>query len=76
MGGVFSRPKPPPRPAPAPVVNTAVEDENRRLKAEKAEKNKQMQSKLRARRAGGQRMLLSEERENPSLGIMGGTTLG
>ena len=74
MGGVFSRPKPAPR--PAPVVNTAVEDENRRLKAEKAEKNKQMQSKLRARRAGGQRMLLSEERENPSLGIMGGSTLG
>ena len=36
MGGVFSKPKAPPR--PAPVVNTAVEDENRRLKAEKAEK--------------------------------------
>ena len=74
MGGVFSKPKPPPR--PAPIVNTAVEDENRRLKAEKAEKNKQLQAKLRARRAGGQRMLLSEERENPSLGIMGTNTLG
>ena len=74
MGGVFSKPKPPPR--PAPVVNTAVEDENKRLKAEKAEKNKQMQSKLRARRVGGQRMLLSEDRENPALGIMGGSTLG
>ncbi len=74
MGGVFSKPKPPPR--PAPVVNTAAEDENKRLKAEKAEKNKQMQSKLRARRVGGQRMLLSEDRENPALGIMGGSTLG
>ena len=31
---------------------------------------------MRARRAGGQRMLLADDRENPSLGIMGGSTLG
>ena len=57
-------------------MNTEGEDENKRLKGAQDEKNKQMRSKLRARRAGCQRMLLAEDREIPALGIMGGSTLG
>ena len=73
MGGFFSKPK---APAPPPRVREDQADETARLRAEKAEKNRQIQARLRARRGGGMRLLLSQERENSSLGLGGHTTLG
>ena len=73
MGGFFSKPKAPP---PPPKVREDQADETARLRAEKAAKNRQIQARLRARRGGGMRLLLSQERENSSLGLGGNTTLG
>ena len=71
MSNLFSRPKPAPRP------NTSAQDtESARLRQEKIDKQRRLQASMRARRKGGLRMLLSQEREDAGLGLGGSDTLG
>jgi hypothetical protein len=49
-------------PAPDPEIAEMQKKQEARLEQEEMQKRKQLQAKGRARRTGGQRMLLSEER--------------
>jgi len=64
-------PKPP---APDPELKAAQERQEARLEAQEEQKMRAIASRQRARRVGGQRMLLSMERETPQTGIQ--DTLG
>lgn len=73
MGGVLSSPKPP---APDPSIAESQRKQEERLakQEERAAKREASQARAlsatdRARRVGGLRMLLSEERENAQLGL-------
>ncbi len=66
MGGLFSKPK---IPSPPKSIISNQNAESERIANEKKEKNRQIQGKLRARRTGGMRMLLAQDRENSQLGI-------
>ena len=71
MSNFFSKPKPPPRP------DTSAQDrESARLRQEKIDKQRRLQASMRARRKGGLRMLLSQEREEAGLGLGSSDTLG
>jgi hypothetical protein len=62
----------PAAPAPqaiAPETVAAQERQEQRIEAEEVKQQAQMASRTRARRGGGQRMLLSMYREEPRLGI-------
>tara|TARA_R100000808_G_scaffold10709_1_gene28297 strand:- start:3165 stop:3404 length:240 start_codon:yes stop_codon:yes gene_type:complete len=73
MGGILSRPKPPP---PPPIIQQSqdaqekilAKQEQREADREKDEM-KRVQAKKRARRYGGMRLLLSQERDDPQLGL-------
>lgn len=82
MGGLFGKPK---APAPDPAIAESQKRQEETLKKQEirtAEKeksaNEKIQARKRAMRKGGQRILLSSARENPTLGIDDGlkTTLG
>jgi hypothetical protein len=66
--------KTPKPPAPDPELKAAQERQEARLDAQEEQKMRQIASRQRARRVGGQRMLLSMERETPQTGIQ--DTLG
>jgi len=62
----------PAAPAPqaiAPETVAAQERQEERIEAEETKQQRQMVARTRARRRGGQRMLLSMEREDARLGI-------
>lgn len=61
-------------PAPDPELKAAQERQEARLEAQEEQKMRQISARQRARRVGGQRMLLSMERDVPQTGIK--TTLG
>ena len=73
MSNLFSRPKPPPAPR---RVTTNQDAETERLRQEKIDKQRRLQASMRARRKGGLRMLLSQEREDAGLGLGSSDTLG
>ena len=64
-------PKPP---APDPELVAAQKRQEERLEAEEAQKAAAIAARQRARRVGGQRLLLSMDRETPQTGVQ--TTLG
>jgi len=74
MGGLFSGPKMPAPAQVAPETTAAQERQEARLAEEERQQKAQLASQRRARQIGGQRMLLSPEREDARLGIQ--TTLG
>lgn len=73
MGGIFSKPKAPPM---SPRIDENQEAERKRIAEEKRTKQRQLQARMRARRKGGLRMLLSEEREDAYQGLGSTDTLG
>lgn len=73
MSGFFSKPK---IPAPSRRVDENQEAERRRIAEEKRKKQMALQARLKARRKGGLRMLLSEEREDAGLGLGDSDSLG
>jgi hypothetical protein len=66
--------KTPKPPAPDPELKAAQERQEARLEDQEEQKMRQISARQRARRVGGQRMLLSMERDVPQTGIK--TTLG
>ncbi len=73
MGGLFGGPSipapaPPPEPDPAIAANQKKQEE--RLAAQEQSQQKRLQATKRARQTGGMRLLFSQERQNPALGIM------
>lgn len=71
MGGLFSGPK---MPQVAPETTAAQARQEARLAEQERQQKAQLSAQRRARQIGGQRMLLSPEREDARLGIQ--TTLG
>jgi len=71
MGSLFSTPKPP---APDPELEASQKRQEARLEAEERQKKLQIAARQRARRTGGQRMLLSPVRADAEKGIQ--ETLG
>ena len=72
MSSLFKMPKY----TPPPAINTANEAlEEREKRAEAGEKNerRKLASRARARRTGG-KMLFSDDRGNPALGVTGSMT--
>ena len=75
MGGLFGGKSETPRPPePDPELKAAQDRQEARLAEEERQKRAEIAARRRARQIGGQRMLLSPERENPQTGI--DTTLG
>ena len=72
MGALFGRT--PSAPAPDPKVAEAQQRQEERLQSQEEQKMRQISARQRARRIGGQRMLLSSERETPATGVQ--STLG
>lgn len=66
--------KTPKPPAPDPELKAAQERQEARLDAQEEQKMRQIASRQRARRVGGQRLLLSMERDTPEGGVQ--DTLG
>lgn len=71
MSGLFKTPS---APAPDPELKEAQERQEAMLEQQEKEKRMQIAARQRARRVGGQRMLLSKTREDAEQGIQ--TTLG
>ena len=71
MSGLLKTPKPP---APDPELKEAQARQEAMLEAQDKEKRLQIAARQRARRVGGQRMLLSKTREDAEQGVQ--TTLG
>ena len=72
MGGLFSSPSipaPPPAPTPDPAVAENQKKQEERLAAQEQAQQKRLQATKRARQTGGMRLLFSQERQNPMLGI-------
>ena len=67
MGSLLKTPK---APAPDPELEAAQKRQEERLEAQEREKMRAISSRQRARRVGGQRLLLSSERDVPQLGIL------
>lgn len=61
--------KGPRAPAPDPELKAAQERQEARLEEQEQQKMRQISARQRARRVGGQRMLLSMEREVPQTGV-------
>ena len=74
MGGLFSTPKMPQPAALAPETTAAQARQEARLAEEERQQQAQLASQRRARQYGGQRMLLSKDREDAQMGVQ--TTLG
>lgn len=71
MSGLFSTPS---APAPDPELKAAQARQEAMLEQQEKEKRMQIVARQRARRVGGQRMLLSKTREDAEQGIQ--ETLG
>lgn len=71
MSGLFKTPS---APAPDPELKAAQERQEKMLEQQEREKRLQIAARQRARRVGGQRMLLSKTREDAEQGVQ--TTLG
>lgn len=71
FGGKISTPEPPP---PDPGISAAQQRQEQRLEEEERQKQAQLSAQRRARQIGGQRLLLSSEREDAREGIQ--STLG
>jgi len=71
VSGLFSTPS---APAPDPELKAAQARQEATLEQQEREKRLQIAARQRARRVGGQRMLLSKTREDAEQGIQ--TTLG
>lgn len=67
MGSLFGGA--PSAPAPDPKIAEAQAKQEERLEAQEEQKMRQITARQRARRVGGQRMLLSSERETPATGV-------
>lgn len=68
MGSLFSMKAATP-PPPDPKIQEAQDRQEARLDAQEEQKMRQLESRRRARRIGGQRLLLSSERETPQTGV-------
>jgi hypothetical protein len=76
MGGIFSKPSAPPAPpGPDPEMLKAQREQEARIEAREAQSQREIASRKRARRSGGNRALLAQ-RDNPFLGVPSQTTLG
>jgi len=71
MGSLFSTPS---APAPDPELEASQKRQEARLEAEERQKKLQIAARQRARRTGGQRLLLSPVRADAEKGIQ--ETLG
>jgi len=71
VSGLFKTPKPP---APYSELKEAQERQEKMLDDQEKQKRMQIAARQRARRIGGQRMILSKTREDAEQGIK--TTLG
>ena len=71
MSGLFSTPS---APKPDPELKAAQARQEAMLEQQEKEKRMQIVARQRARRVGGQRMLLSKTREDAEQGVQ--TTLG
>lgn len=75
MGGLFGGSKPPPGPSQEEL--DAQQQREDRAEAGEAREKRKMASRSRSRRTGGQRLLMTQDRENPALGNeMDQATLG
>ena len=75
MGGLFGGSKPPPGPSKEEL--DAQKQREDRAEASEAREKRRIASRSRSRRSGGQRLLMTQDRENPALGNeMADTTLG
>ena len=76
IGGLFSSPKPPPPPpGPDPAMLKAQQEQEERLEARERQGQREVAARKRARRTGGNRLLLAD-RENPFMGVPSQQTLG
>ena len=66
MGGIFGGSKPPPGPSAEEREAQAQREE--RAEAGEATEKRRMASKSRSRRTGGNRLLMTQDRDNPALG--------
>lgn len=74
MGGLFGKaPSPPP---PDPAIAEAQNRQEARLAEQERKQQAELAARRRARQIGGQRMLLSSDRQNAEMGITDQTTLG
>ena len=72
MGGLFSSPSipaPPPPPAPDPAIAANQQKQEERLVSQEKAQQDRLRATKRARQTGGMRLLFSQERQNPALGI-------
>ena len=72
MGSLLKMPKYEP-PAAIDTANKAIEEREKRAEAGEKNERRKLASRARARRKGG-RLLFSDERNNPALGISGSMT--
>jgi hypothetical protein len=73
MGGLFggpSIPAPQPAPEPDPAIAANQKKQEERLAAQEKAQQDRLQATKRARQTGGMRLLFSQQRENPALGIV------
>ena len=71
MGGVFSKPK---IPEPPKQVETDISAREKAADKAEADKKQQLARRIRARRTGGRRQLLSSARADSELGVPFGST--
>ena len=69
MSGIFGGPDTSGQEKQLELQRQQIEAQEKRQAEQKAEEAKRMQAQLRARGRGGSRSLLSEEREDSTLGI-------
>lgn len=63
-------------PAPDPMIAETQAKQEKRLTEIESTKQRQIAAASRARRTGGLRLLFSQQRDNPALGISGEDKLG
>lgn len=69
MGGLFSKPDTSAQERQLEIQRKQIEAQEKRQQQQEADQAMKMQASLRARSRAGSRSLLSEERENSTLGI-------
>jgi hypothetical protein len=75
MGGLFGGSKPPPGPSQEELDRQKQRED--RAEAGEAKEKRRIASRSRSRRTGGQRLLMTQDRENPAMGNeMDQATLG
>ena len=66
MGGLFGGSKPPPGPSKEEIEKQEVREE--RAESQEATEKRRIASRSRSRRTGGQRLLMTADRDAPALG--------